>query len=134
MLAILVFVSALFWYIGRVSATQTSLPAVDRLKNALLAFALAKTCANDMSDDPDYDKYDGTMLPRPCGFSLANACFTYILDVNEFRQDPLYCVDIESKINAIQRYIDKNLDTNEKTLAFFEHFTSDLEEIHTYRS
>jgi hypothetical protein len=49
----------------------TALTPVDRLKNALLSFAILQV--GDLSDD-------GTKLPMFSGSSLVNACFTYIVD------------------------------------------------------
>lgn len=109
----------LLGYLSRRKPVQTPL---DRLKNALLSFALAITCKNDVSESALYANYDGTKLPTMSGADLTNACFTYILDVNEFRKDPWYSQVMEAKIHAINRYIDKNLDTDEKVTILFNKF------------
>lgn len=125
----LVFVSIVAlvsWCIGRISTLYVRCTPVERLKNALLSFALSVACKNDISDDMMYGNYDGTKLPRMAGASVANACFTYILDIAEFRRTPLYTQVMEAKILAIQKYIDANLDTEQKVLDFFEKFVSEI--------
>ena len=96
--------------------------AIIILKNALLTFALATTRMEDMDSSYDYSKFDGSTLPKLSGFSLDNACFSYIVDKDEFKRDPWYTTIMMDKLVAIDRYLSKNLDTNDKVANFFMEF------------
>lgn len=116
---VIALVSLSSWCVGRLMMIYATKAPVERLKDALLSFALAKTCEKNMSKDMFYEKYDGTKLPMISGTSLTNACFTYIVDINEVKNSPIYT---ESKLNAIYKYINKNLNTDDKVVVFFENF------------
>ena len=78
-----------------------------------------------------YGKYDGKKLPNLAGASLTNACFTYILDIAEFRRDPLYSDVMEAKISAVHKYIDANLNTEDKVIDFFEKYVLEIQSLQT---
>ena len=67
-----------------------------------------------------YDSYDGTKLPPFSGYSMENVCLTYIMK-NPFDM-PFYSKQMDSKQQAIQKYLDKNLDTFSKIITFFDKF------------
>jgi len=93
---------------------------LEKLKNALLTFALIKVKRNDFDDSFDYDSFVGDKLPTPSGMSTSNACFRYMSEnVSESK------IGEKRKI-AIEKYLDKNFDSTEKVLVFFTDF---LEEI-----
>ncbi len=96
------------------------------LKNALLTFALlvVKRRAFDTYLDHlyNYDKYDGSALPYLSGSGVTNACFTYNVDREELRRSPWYNVLMEHKQEAIEKWLEKNLGTEEQVVAFFEKF------------
>jgi hypothetical protein len=94
--------------------TKSQSSSLDRLKDALLTYSISKIRRNDFDHfNVNYQSFDGTKLPMLSGFSLANACFTY-MHLNMF-----------GKKEAINRYLSKNFATDEQVLAFFEEFTKD---------
>jgi LytS/YehU family sensor histidine kinase len=108
---------------------KTSKPhePLECLKNALLAHALVKIRYNDMNNSMNYASFDGTKLPMLSGCSVANACFSYIISKQEFRKGPFYSQIMESKIDAIEKYLNKNLDTDEKVVSFFDDYVEKVQ-------
>jgi len=99
--------------------------SLKRLKNALLTFALV--CVNGDKIEKQlyntrYDQYDGETLPPLSGCDMTNACFSYMLDKEEFRKSPWYTVIMEQKLEAIDKYLDAQLGTDDQAVAFFERF------------
>jgi hypothetical protein len=101
---------------------QKSNKYVEKLKNALLSYALLQIGKTDNELNFDYSKFDGNLLPEFSGCSTPNACFTYILDKAEFKKNHFYSPRMMEKLNAIERYLDKNLCDEEKIKVFFETF------------
>jgi hypothetical protein len=95
----------------------------DLLKNALLSYALMKCGKVDRLPSFNYKKFDGSVLPAFSGCSTSNACFSYIQSFYHCFFDKLSSSVMRDKKEAIDKYIDKNLDTNEKVIDFFEQFT-----------
>ena len=93
---------------------------IDNLKNALLTLSLFKLRRDDVSDSFDYQNYDGTKLPPLSGADLSMACFSYILDIQEFRNSNMYSGLMETKLRAINKYLDKNFATEQQIVEFFE--------------
>ena len=90
------------------SSTDTPL---ERLKNGLVSYALLKCRPEDRDDfNMNYASFDGTRLPMFSGYDTVNATYTYI--------SPLMPV----KTAAIERYLRKNFDTDEKTEGFLRKF------------
>lgn len=89
---------------------------IEDLKNALLAYALIINKKKDpnlkLSFNINYAAMDGTELPMFSGYSIRNACFSYLT-----RNGIMY-----EKEKAIQRYLDKNLGDEEQTFEFFDRF------------
>ena len=107
---------------------KPALKNIEVLKNALLTFALAHTKKQDFDNlNMKYASMDGTKLPMLSGATTTNACFSYILDNDEFRKDPLYTPIMNHKLMAIERYLARNFDTEKKTIAFFEEFMTSCE-------
>lgn len=104
---------------------QKNIKPIDKLKNALLSHALMMT--GDVDDyNFNYRSFDGTKLPSFSGDSTANACWTYILNKTELRKSMFYTSQIESKIDAIEKYININLDTNDKVYTFLENYCNTM--------
>jgi hypothetical protein len=125
-LVLIGIVALISWFLGRIGTIYVQPQPIDRLKNALLSFALSMVCKKDISDDMYYGKYDGTKLPNLAGADVANACFSYILEIAEFRKDPWYTDVMEAKILAIHKYIDTNLNTDEKVAEFFDKYVNEI--------
>ena len=101
---------------------------VERLKNSLLAFALLKTRPEDIDEyDMYYEFFDGTKLPMFSGCGVGNACYSYILDKNEYKKNRFSSTStIIHKINAIEKYLDHHFDDSNKTYVFFDDFIQGL--------
>lgn len=97
--------------------------AVGELKNALLALALGRLCADDLVDGLEvsqpYAAYDGSKLPPMSGFDIRDACMTYIVDV------PSGSLLADQKTRAVERYLRSNLGKREQACDFFDHFVQD---------
>ncbi len=120
---VLGFVAALV-VIRMVSGPATRANRVDHLKNALLSLALMRCRQKDIDADMDmdYGQYDGGKLPHYSGCSVENACMSYIIDRREFRKDPWYTAHMERKIDAIEKYLRTQFDSDAKVVAFFNEF------------
>lgn len=102
--------------------------SLEALKNSLLAHALMRTKRADFDDfNLNYASFDGTKLPMMSGCSVSNACFTYIITKDDFRKNPFYTRVMEGKIDAVDKYLECNFDTDEKVLAFFEKYIESLD-------
>jgi len=96
---------------------------LERLKNALLTFALVDIKKEDMSKlCYDYENFNGDKFPALSGSSVAHACYTYILNRSMFRKSIMYSKAFENKLDAIEKYLNLHLKTEEQTLEFFEKF------------
>lgn len=96
---------------------------IERLKNALLSFALMRMCKDDIHEwNLNYEGFDGTKLPGFCGVSLDNACFTYMRSREELKMDTFFTRYLIKKLGAIEKYVDKNLNTEDQVQAFFNAF------------
>jgi hypothetical protein len=96
---------------------------VEALKNGLLSYALNKVKKDDFDHlNFAYQNFDGTKLPSMSGCDLVNACTSYIIDKHEFRQSRFYTPHMESKVDAIDKYLEKNFDTDTKVIDFMEAF------------
>jgi hypothetical protein len=93
---------------------------IERLKNALLTFAIISVNKDDMAGlDFDYNSYNGSKYPALSGSSIENACFSYIFNVKKLKTSGWYSPNYASKMNAIQKYLDKNLSTDDQVFSFF---------------
>lgn len=111
-------------YYQRVSQQKkATVTPVDRLKNALLSYALHKV-STDRIDSPivDYASMDGSKLPPMSGCDMSNACFTYIFDRDEFKNSLFYTPHMEKKLDAIEKYIQKHLGSDDQVQQFFDKF------------
>ena len=117
-----------FFYILNKYLSFNKVTQVDHLKNALLSLALIMTKGDDIDKNLNikYDSYDGTKLPHLSGYSMENVCLTYI-EKNPFDM-PLYSKQMDNKQQAIQKYLDKNLDTQSKMIEFFDAFCKKISE------
>lgn len=121
--------AAVVFGLAFVAAAKEKSRPVEKLKNALLSLALMRTKPGDRDDfSMDYAAFDGTKLPMFSGCDLANAAFTYILDIGEFRRGPFYTAHMEHKHRAVERYIERNLSTRSAVYAFFKDFVATIPE------
>lgn len=96
-------------------------PHVDFLKNALLSYALSQVKKDDFDHfNFAYQTFDGTKLPSMSGYDTVNACASYIIDKKMFRKGPFYTTHMESKLDAIDKYLDAQFDSNDKVTNFLE--------------
>jgi hypothetical protein len=96
---------------------------LEKLKNALLTFALVDIKKEDMAGlDMNYAKYDGSKFPALSGSSLVNACYTYIFNRASFLKSPLFTEMYESKLDAIEKYLNLHLKSEDQTMDFFKKF------------
>jgi hypothetical protein len=94
---------------------------IEKLKNALLSYALLRTCKEDIDDeDFDYEAYDGSALPMFLGRTLEDACFSYITDYEDHHA-------FQMRTSAISKYIYKNLASECNAFEFFVKF---LDKVH----
>lgn len=100
---------------------------IETLKNALLTYALMTVNYADFDTNYDYKSYDGSKLPSMSGVSLTSSCFSYITDINDLCNRMFYTPQMMLKLQAIQRYLDANFDTTEKTIDFFDNFAKDYD-------
>lgn len=98
-------------------------PHVEKLKNALLAFALLKVCKDDIDDtNTNYKSFDGSKLPMIAGFNTENKCFSYVVPKEEYENNIFHAglsTGWASKIEAIEKYLWKNLGSDAKAMNFF---------------
>lgn len=80
-----------------------------RLSEAALTLLLTKAWSDKFVKVPDlrYSEYDGSKLPGPSGYSLANACLTYVSHGG-------------AKSRAIERFLDKHLRTYDQVEQFLK--------------
>lgn len=96
---------------------------VEALKNALLSYALHQVKKGDVDRfNFAYNTFDGTKLPPMSGCDTVNACTTYIIDKQEFKRSPWYTPQMESKLVAIDKYLDMQFDSDAKVVDFVEDF------------
>lgn len=96
---------------------------VESLKNALLSYALSEVKKDDFDHlNYAYHMFDGTKLPSMSGCNQVNACTSYIIDKQEFRKSAFYTQHMESKLDAIEKYLNKHFDTDDKVIDFMEAF------------
>jgi hypothetical protein len=101
---------------------MTENKSIEKLKNALLTLLLVSVNKKDFDKNFDYSKYDGTKLPPMSGSSLENALLTYIIDQNELKGSKFYTKTMDIKSEAINKYINKNLNTDKKILKLLSVF------------
>lgn len=91
---------------------------VEKLKNALLSFALLVSMNSENRKDLDmnYTNFDGVKLPHFSGCNITNACFSYITDDTPDVSIMAY------KQEAINKYLEKNLNTEQQVIIFFDNF------------
>ena len=113
----------ILWYIlNRFMNQRPQHQAIDLLKNALLSYALLKVKNKDVDHfNMKYSNFDGTKLPMMSGCNLSNACFTYITNVS-------FTKTMMDKSAAIDKYIQRNLGTEQQIQEFFDAFMKIKEE------
>ena len=105
-----------------VSSSDSNNP-LDKLKNALLTLVLISSRKQDMEGlNFDYDGYTGDTFPALSGSSVPHACFSYMFNQAEFKHSPMYSAVYSKKMDAINKYLQKNLATQDQALTLFIDF------------
>ena len=91
---------------------KTGTTSLERLKNALLSFALLVTCDVELMKNDLY--HDGG--------DLTYICFTYLQDRDDFATAPFANPAMFAKANEVQRFIARNLSDDGQVIEFFEDF------------
>jgi hypothetical protein len=96
---------------------------IESLKNALLTLALTTVKKNDVSPlNFNYSEFTGDKYPALSGCSVDNACFSYIFNQSHYKKSPFYSPYYSSKMDAIRKYLQKNLSTEDQVLDLFNQF------------
>lgn len=97
---------------------------IELLKNALLTLAITTVKKDDVGPlgTDNYDEYTGDTYPPLSGCSVQNACFSYIFNQKRFKRSPLYSPHYSSKMDAIQKYLHKNVHTDSQVWDIFDKF------------
>lgn len=114
---------AIYIFIHQRQHAMTKNTKVETLKNALLSYALSELKKDDFDHwNSAYQTFDGTKLPSMSGYNQVNACASYIIDKGELRKSPFYTQHMESKLDAIDKYLNMQFDTDAKVIDFMEAF------------
>ena len=117
------FMIGIYYIVRKYKKCENDSTPLEQLKNALLTFALVNINSKDMAKlDYRYENYDGDKFPALSGCSVAHACYTYIFNRSTFRKSVMYSKAYENKLDAIEKYLNLHLNTQEDTLDFFEKF------------
>jgi hypothetical protein len=82
-----------------------------------------KVKKNDIDNlQMNYSNFDGTKLPMFSGYDIINSCMTYIQDKDDLKNGLFYSKHMETKIDAIDKYLVKQFDTDSKIIDFFDKF------------
>lgn len=72
----------------------------------------------------NYASFDGTTLPNMSGCDYTNACFSYIIDREDFRKSMFHSKPMEDKLASIDKFISKNLGSMKAVEEFFESYVT----------
>lgn len=86
---------------------------IEKLKNALFSFALLRVCESDIEYNEDIKIYNGDKIPQFHGNNINDMCFSYLNDTGV--------------LIAINKYIDRNLNTEAKIFDFFNMFIDEID-------
>jgi len=119
----IIYILYLLYQIGLLKPKPKN-KSLEVLKNGLLSYALLKTSPEeDLKDfNMNYKSFDGNKLPMFSGYSTSNACLSYIIDKEDFKKSLFYTPIMEDKIIAIEKYLEKNFDSDKKVADFFDMF------------
>jgi hypothetical protein len=101
-------------------------PPIEQLKNSLLAHALLRTQRVDRDADKRYSAFDGSVLPHFSGPNLEIACRSYVVPLLDRLRGPFFTPQMVQKSAAIDRYIRRNLDTEEAVSVCFKTYLASL--------
>lgn len=111
------------YVLTRNNAKQTVPTSVEMLKNALLTFCLVKCRYADFDNtNRKYSSFNGSKLPMLSGYSLENACFSYIINREDMKKDPFYTKTMEDKVVAIEKYLAEKVGTYDLSMDLFSEF------------
>lgn len=127
MLYLCIIITILIGYILLFRRKEQKKKKLEQLKNALLTFAMTKVFDDSFEKGPITINYDGSVLPPLSGYNMSNACFSYIIDSDEFKKHPWHTEAIARKHKAIERFLDINLNTSEQVQEFFNKFVKSID-------
>jgi hypothetical protein len=100
---------------------------IETLKNGLLSLLLLVVRSKDIDNiQLQYDTFDGTSLPMFSGYSTENACFSYIQNEGQGK-NVFYTRHMLQKLQAIDKYIDMHLSTDDQINVAFSDFYKVIE-------
>ena len=101
---------------------------IDKLKNALLTHALTIIYANEFTknNNQPYSSYNGNTLPLLSGSDFEMALFSYIANESDHTSNNFYSKQMQDKAIAINKFLDKNLDSDIKIILFFRQYLENL--------
>lgn len=112
-----------YWFMKQNSPADIKNKQLEMLKNALLTFALSRVNSADFDDfNMNYASFDGSKLPSMAGCDVNNALCSYIISKEDFQKGPFYSKHMENKITAIEKYLEKQFDTDDKVEIFLSKF------------
>ncbi len=114
----------MWYYIGNknVQKENDDVP-IESLKNALLTLALTTVKKDDVSPlNFNYSEFTGDKYPALSGCSVQNACFSYIFNQAHFKKNAFYSPQYSTKMDAIRKYLHKNLHTQDQVSDLFNQF------------
>lgn len=108
---------------GSTSSSLEPTP-VEILKNGLLAYLMLLEYPDSIFNSMDYKspQFNGSKLPPYSGIDIANACLSYFSDGGPWKTNHSI-----AKLNAINRFVEKNIDTNEKANKLMRAFIKRVE-------
>lgn len=86
---------------------------VEKLKNALLSYALLTVYKNKIAAHCLYHQYDGKYLPPPSGYEAIQSCFNYIM---------MKDTGIWQKQIVIDDFIQSHITSEDDARVFFSQF------------
>lgn len=93
--------------------TPRELMPTDKIAKTVLALVLVMKYKDQTSNSYNYNLYDGTQLPTMSGFSLLNACSTFIDHGGD-------------KTEAIEKFIDTHLRSPEQLNELIDYLSNKL--------
>ena len=113
------------YYLGKkIAQKEDEDVPMESLKNALLTLALTTVKKDDVATpfNFNYSEYTGDKYPALSGCSVQNACFSYIFNQEELKKSVFYSSQYSSKMDAIRKYLHKNLHTQDQVTDLFNQF------------
>lgn len=112
-----------YWFMKQNAPADVKNKRLETVRNALLTYALSRVCSADFDElNVNYASFDGSKLPSMAGFNMNNALSSYIISKEDLQKGPFYTKQMENKILAIEKYLEKHFDTDDKVDTFLSKF------------